>query len=112
MPGEHPVEAAYREGKIPKDRRAHYMELMAKNPKKTKRLLASLEPCLTPPDDDEAWEAMREYAEEQPPQAAPVAAKPPVPPEPIGGNVIKEPGIGGVAAGGGIAGAAQPGEVL
>lgn len=57
-----PVEQAYREGKFPKERCAHYHKLLAKNPKKTKRLLASLAAVL-PPSEDQA--VLDEFAEGQ-----------------------------------------------
>jgi hypothetical protein len=60
--GEHPVEAAIREGKIPESRRAHYMGLMAKKPKKTTKLLASLEAVLEP---QEEMEGFRQYAQDE-----------------------------------------------
>lgn len=119
--GEHPVEAAIREGKIPESRRSHYYNLYAKKPKKTTRILASLEAVLEPP---EVMEGVREFVEERP-QAAPVAAAAAAPsgptdypaewldrggvvggPPAVGGNVIQEPGVGGAPV------AAGPGEVL
>jgi hypothetical protein len=58
MAGEHPVEAAIREGRIPESRRDHYLQLMASKPKKTAKLLAKLEPVLEP---QEEMEAVREF---------------------------------------------------
>jgi hypothetical protein len=116
MPGEHPVEAAIREGRIPESRRAHYMRLMAKKPKKTAKVLAKLEPVLEPA---EVMEGVRQYVEERP-HAAPVAAAASGPsdypeewlkvgagPAQIGGNIMAEPDVGGSAAV-----APGPGEVL
>jgi hypothetical protein len=60
MAGEHPVEAAIREGKIPESRRAHYMRLMAKKPKKTAKLLASMPVLLEPPEE---MAAVQQYVE-------------------------------------------------
>jgi hypothetical protein len=73
--GEHPVEAAIREGKIPESRRAYYMALMAKRPKKTTKLLASFEAVLEPPEE---MEAVRQYVRDgsQAARAAPVASGP------------------------------------
>ncbi len=51
MPATSVVEAAINTGRIPESRRAHYLALMAKRPRKTARLLASLEPCLPTPED-------------------------------------------------------------
>ncbi len=75
MAGEHPVEAAIREGKIPESRRAHYMTLMANKPKKTAKLLASLEPVLSPPEE---MEEVRQYVNQgvQAAQAGPTASGP------------------------------------
>jgi len=72
MAGEHPVEAAIREGKIPHSRREHYMALMAKKPKKTTRLLASLEPVLEPPEE---MEGVRQYVESDGNQTAPAGPR-------------------------------------
>lgn len=123
MPREHPVEAAIREGKIPESRRGHYYNLFARKPKKTTRILASLESVLEPP---EVMEGVREYVEEQS-QAAPVAAASSAPSGPtdyprewldrgrgevvgqasgVGGNIVQEPSVGGAPA------AAGPGELL
>lgn len=118
-----PVEQAYREGKFPASRRQHYYNLMAKRPKKTAKLLASLAAMLPPPggDDEADLEAMRaEYAE--PSSTAPVAAAASGPtsypkdwldrggvigrPSGVGGNIISEPSVGGAPV------AAAPGEVL
>lgn len=73
--GEHPVEAAIREGKIPESRRAHYMAAMATSPKKTTRLLAKLEAVLLPEED---MDAVREYVRNggQAAPAVPVASGP------------------------------------
>ncbi len=123
QPGEHPVEAAIREGKIPDSRRDHYMRLMAKKPKKTAKLLASMEAVLEPPEE---MEAVRRYVtgRSQPqPQAraqdgpteypkewlnaaagGTVAAAPPS----VGGNILTEPG----ATGGRPEAVAGPGEIL
>jgi hypothetical protein len=80
MAGEHPVEAAIREGKIPESRRAHYMALMAKRPKKTTKLLASLAAVLEP---QEEMEAVRQFVDEgvHAAQAAPTASGPTAYPE-------------------------------
>jgi hypothetical protein len=84
MAGEHPVEAAIREGRIPASRRDHYMKLMASKPKKTAKLLAKLEPVLEPP---EVMEGVRQYVEQPsapyhlPVPAAPIAAAPTGPSE-------------------------------
>jgi hypothetical protein len=121
MPREHPVEAAIREGKIPESRRSHYYNLYARKPRKTTRILASLEAVLEPP---EVMEGVREYVEERT-NTAPVAAAASVPSGPtdypkewldrgqivgqargVGGNIIAEPSIGGAPV------TAGPGEVL
>jgi hypothetical protein len=47
-----PVGAAILEGKLPESRRDHWMALMAKNPKKTRRVLAKLEGGLIPSPED------------------------------------------------------------
>lgn len=67
-----PVDQAYREGKFPKERCAHYYALMAKKPKKTKRLLASLAAMLPPPEDQAVLD---EFANEHR-HAAPVGQAP------------------------------------
>jgi hypothetical protein len=61
MPGEHPVERAIAEGKIPESRRAHYLTQMAKRPKATAKLLDRLEPVLEPP---EVMEGVAQYIRE------------------------------------------------
>lgn len=117
MPGEHPVEAAIREGRIPESRRDHYMRLHARKPRKTARLLASLEPLLEPP---EVMAGVRQYVEDRPHTAH---AAPPAPtgptsypeewlsaasaPAQVGGSITIEEGVGqqGAVVGG-------PGEVL
>lgn len=45
-----PVERAYQEGKFPESRIPHWTKMMAKSPKKTERVLASLEAALEPPE--------------------------------------------------------------
>jgi hypothetical protein len=112
------VEQAYREGKFPKERCAHYYALMAKKPKKTAKLLASLEPVLGPPGDQSLLD---EFAEEQR-QAAPVAAARPAPSGPTsypkGWLRPGETGVAGVFGGSGTvvkeegAAVAEAGEVL
>jgi hypothetical protein len=118
--GGDPVEQAYRDGKIPASRRGHWYGLLAKNPKKTRRTLASLEAVLEPP---EVMEGVREYVEEA--HTAPVAAASSAPSGPtdypqewldrggvigrshgVGGNIVQEPSVGAAPV------AAGPGEVL
>lgn len=78
---EHPVERAIMEGKFPESRRAHYMALMAKNPKKTERLLAKLEGGLvTPPQEMEAVQQFVDGGGNTAP-AAPTASGPTAYPE-------------------------------
>jgi hypothetical protein len=117
MPSD-PVEQAYREGKFPKSRCTHYYKLLAKKPKKTARLLASLEPVLTPPGEHDVLD---DFAEEQR-QAAPVAAARSAPSGPTsypkGWLRPGETGVAGVFGGSGTvvkeegAAVAGPGEVL
>ena|SRR6476620_7093040 len=75
MAGEHPVEAAIREGKIPESRRDYYMQKMARKPKATAKLLAKLAAVLEPPEE---MEEVRQYVNEgiQAAQAGPVASGP------------------------------------
>src|SRR5215469_16386413 len=78
---EHPVERAILEGKFPESRRAHYMALMAKHPKKTERLLAKLEGGLvTPPEEREAVQQFVDGGGNTAP-AAPTASGPTAYPE-------------------------------
>lgn len=77
--GDHPVERAIAEGRIPESRRAHYMALMAKRPKKTAKLLASLFPALELPQDRAVDELVEDGGYERfvegSGQAAPAAPK-------------------------------------
>jgi hypothetical protein len=74
--GEQLVEAAIREGKFPESRRAHYMALMARKPKKTAKLIARLEPGMLDhlkADDEEERQAVQQaFGHEA--QAAPAGA--------------------------------------
>lgn len=111
-----PVEQAYREGKFTAERRAHWQRLMGKDPKKTRRTLASLEPCLPPPDGEEAehMEAIRAEHDGGYP-TAPVAAAPTGPTEYLGPPLASAPqpfGIGGNVTVEEQPGPAGPGELL
>lgn len=71
------IDAAIREGKFDESRRAHYMELMAKNPKKTARLIAKLEGGLfdhLKADDEEERQAVQQAFGGGEGQAAPAAS--------------------------------------
>jgi hypothetical protein len=73
------VDAAIREGKFPESRRAHYMECLAKRPKKTARLIASLEGGLLDhlqADDEEGRLAVQQATGGAGSRAAPVGARP------------------------------------
>lgn len=79
---DHPVERAIAEGRIPESRREHYMAMMAKRPKKTAKLLASLYPALEPPQEravdqlieDGGYERFADSSQAAP--AAPMASGP------------------------------------